>query len=284
MRRYRTEKIIGFVRKYYPLYGLNFCADYTGQKPSFIGDIITDFKIYKNRFNVDYKAIINISNKYAAYFLGFFWADGHLNKNGKTIELCVSEKTYNEIYKSFSYLGDWYIWYNKLNKSYHIKSEIQELYDFLTYYNYRKKSKSSKLPILNKMPEKLQKFWWRGFSDGDGCFMMGKRATFVLVGDRALTWEDSITYFNAKLNIKPVLRYIETKINTGSSRLELNSVSNVLKFGDFIYNTYHKDRIGIDYKYIKFLDICKYYLNTKKFRNIGADNMAKYYLSTNNLL
>ena len=49
------------------------------------------------------------------------------------------------------------------------------LYNFLKENDYHIKSGASASKILLKIPEHLQHYWWRGFIDGDGCFVRNER-------------------------------------------------------------------------------------------------------------
>lgn len=202
-----------------------------------------------------------------AYTLGFIWGDGRLTtfknngikSNIHYISLEIVKEDLDKISKLFFVWGNWKFYYrNRVGRK---PQGTIILFDkdfgwWLTKHDYLIKSNSEPTKILSKIPNKFKAYWWRGFTDADGCFYQNKKSylnQFSLVGAHNQSWSETIKLFN-KLNIDKYL--VQNRIQnkkSKSSSIRLNSLPNIIKFGNFIF----KDNlnIGLERKYLKFLDI-----------------------------
>ena len=129
----------------------------------------------KKNVNENYFEIIDTEHK--AYWLGFFYADGHVETARHTIELSLKEEDYNHLEKFKNDL-----------ESDHIISKRSKVIDDNIYYSYRisisreklkndlinkgcvpNKTKILTYPDTNQVPFELQRHFIRGYIDGDGC-------------------------------------------------------------------------------------------------------------------
>lgn len=127
-----------------------------------------------NRKHVDENIFKKIDTEEKAYWLGFLYADGCVNRTSNRIELSLKEEDYEHIVKFKNFL-----------KSEHKIGKKSKTIKDKTYINYRlgitnknlkndlikhgcvpNKTKILQFPKLNK---KLVKHFIRGYLDGDGC-------------------------------------------------------------------------------------------------------------------
>lgn len=201
----------------------------------------------------------------SVYILGLIWADGNLSKTGNAVTVtCVSEDlcSLNEV---FLKTAPWKIY---IRKAKGIRKEQQtfylcdkQLHSFLSNCDYIAKSWKSAGKILSCIPEHLKHYWWRGFSDGDGCFYTKKHFCFFFTSGINQDW-----HFVNELGFKLGFEWktIEKVTKNGSySRRLANSKTKLQKFGEYIYQGYDKDLIGFPRKYKKFRES---YLNRRIFK------------------
>jgi len=123
---------------------------------------------------------------------------------------------------------------------------------FLIENDYDKKSFISPFKILSKIPDNLHQHFYRGYSDGDGCFYINNHNyQYIISGDFKQEWSLIETLFK-KLNIKYTIKYITNK-KGNSSLIRITNKNDVDVFGNYIYSEY--DNIGLKRKYIKFKEI-----------------------------
>jgi len=189
------------------------------------------------------------------------------NKNKKYNKMIlfgvgINTKDSDEIYKIFQKIGDWKIYnYKKFDKrtnKYYNSSTIQtcneNLINFLIDNDYDKKSIVSPYKILNKIPDNLKNHFYRGFSDGDGCFYNKNRiCQYILTGSYEQNWdwiEDVLKNFN-------IIYSKNTQENKKgkSSRIRFVNINDIIKFGDFIYQNWNN--VGLERKYNKYLEMIK---------------------------
>ena len=213
--------------------------------------------LYKNPkdYSVNPLPFINVNEKEAAYLLGFIWADGYLYNGQKShvINMQILSSDMNDILHLFQKYGKWNV-YTKKAKGMRKQATVvtttnKMLYHFLKENNYEEKSLESAHLILEKIPDDLKPYWWRGYSDGDGCFYVSdKAAQFCFAGSLNQDWkfvEDLLNQLNLKYKIA---RRKSKKGN--SSVIRMSNRQDIIEFGKYIYNNY--DGIGLKRKFDKF--------------------------------
>jgi hypothetical protein len=130
----------------------------------------------------DVSYFTEVKTGFAAYFLGFLWADGYVNKKSNNIVFKIVEDDFNEIKdKILKTLKSWRYYVYNYNYGDIIRQRQSSLeishkgfHDFLVENDYLIKSGASANKILSKIPEKYKHYWWRGYFDGDGSFTFNK--------------------------------------------------------------------------------------------------------------
>ena len=126
---------------------------------------------------VSYENFSNIKTKEVSYVLGFLWADVYIRKP-YTISSTINMKDSLDIKRIFEKTGDWCFYNcNKFDKrtnrhytNFTITTSNRHIVDFLIENDYDKKSIVSPNKILSKIPDDYKSYFFRGISDGDGCF------------------------------------------------------------------------------------------------------------------
>jgi len=288
-----TDNEMEFLKENYSTHGIEYCTKFLGRtkqaicakahelnlfiKPEVKSKNISEKRKINNYKKYDVSAIINISNKYVAYLLGYLWADGNLMKKNSSLTSINLVKDDAEflirIINSIS--SGWTIgnevkkyWKNEFGEIKQAKNQrtircySQELYDFLSAHDYENKSNVNFFKIWNKIPSNLKSYFILGLFDGDGHFNYQLRnkkyhsGEFVVSGSYDYDWctlekfcvDNNIEYSIYGLNVTlgQVSRFVVRK------KESLISLFNILYSDDF-----H----GLERKYLKFL---KFYETTKK--------------------
>ncbi len=285
--------------KYYSEKGNRFCLKYMPDKTMQqiqsrcrkLGlhiDSIKSKEIFKNTkretqkkrpnsdFNINIDQFLDIKTREVAYFLGFFWADGHVPssviKSGayKSISFEINSEDFSDIKDVFESIGKWGIYKRKRKDTWKETTTIttcnQRLSEFLIQNDYHNKSEVSADKILSKIPFELKKYFFRGVSDGDGSFYHSKTKKGTLNQHSIRSTYNQDWNFMEKLYTEIGANFYISKSVTKkgfkSSCIRLNS-NNVKLFGDYIYEDYDFDKIGLERKYIKYILIKKYVESNK---------------------
>jgi hypothetical protein len=203
------------------------------------------------------------------YFLGFVWADGYLWSNAKTnkhggyrIILENSTSDLETLMPHFCKIGKFSI----LKR--HRKNSTKEVmratmynkshYEFLMDNGYENKSQKHK--IIDIIPMKYRSYFWRGLFDGDGCFGVYARKKRKSVDYRTELSSDFDQDWSKLANQCKKLGIstsIKRKINkTGKvSIFSIGKIKDMIIFGNYLYDGFSKDGIGLKRKFDKFNQI-----------------------------
>lgn len=263
-----TEDEINTLITLYPIKGPKFCCKLLNKTIYYIREKVKELGL-KMLIKVPSEQFLNITTKEVVYFLGFLWADGHVSKYSISIETKKSDMVH--LIESFKKLGNISVAerFVKLsnNKQMSVGFYNNTINNFLTENNYRDKSYVSPTKILSKIPPELVHYFYRGWIDGDGCFFIdynNNRKHFSLTSTYEQDWFDFINLLNS-LNIHYGYRQPIRKNGHKNSTIELCKQSSIMALGDFIYNGYETDLIGLPRKYETFLKI-------KNYRDKSDDN------------
>lgn len=216
-----------------------------------------------NDYNINPNQFLNISSPEVAYILGLLWADGYIKNDKKRsrIEISGIEEDLKEIKWIFDKIGKWN-YYNLFRKNRKkqllIQTNNRPIATFLEKNDYQAKSGKSADKILALIPNNLKHYWFRGLIDGDGCFYFNSKqylTQFSVAGPYNQDW----TYLELlcqQLNIKYVIKrkkQLQQKRINKSSILRITNRRDIIKFANFIYYNYPKDKMGLSRKYNKFL-------------------------------
>lgn len=263
---WKKDEIL-FLKENYPKLGGPFCAKYLNKNRATVVAKATKIGLEKERRVVDGESFIKMDTPESVYLAGFIFGDGNIQKKHARIRVEVVTEDMEKIIHLFSKFGEWHRYDRQRN---HWKPVTvlttynRQIYDFLCEMDYINKSHMEPTKILEKIPEHLKHYWWRGLSDSDFCFSNSSRNTLTGAGTFDYKWEEAIKLFNS-LNIeKFYLRRTIGKRGKGST-LKLNRYDEIRKFGEYIYKNYENDKIGFPRKFEKFKEIM---VTSKGFQNI----------------
>ena len=214
-----------------------------------------EFEYDLNFYNVFNKPITNE----LAYWLGFFWADGTINRessliieitkeDGENVK-CLFDQVYpfSITYRERSGRKPQMI-YSEANKS--VAKLLKEL------GKYPKSSESHEKIFKFLQIEDLQIYFLRGLIDGDGNFYINtkdKYAQFTLASNVDQDWEFLQEFLK---NFHPHI-HISEKESSKSSVLRITGKDNILNF--IKYLKYETDSIGLTRKIEKVKNIIHLY-------------------------
>lgn len=208
------------------------------------------------------------------YVLGLLWADGNVflkkSQYKRQVTINMLSTDILEIIPIFQSFATWYQ-YNFIPSGYSPKQQTrlgltsQPFCEFLLENHYQCKSYKSADKILNLIPDNLKYYWFRGLSDGDGCFYFNdkyktSKHTFSITSHDNQDWTYMINLSNF-LHINYHISHFTNKYNTNGSSFRISSTKNIIKLGDFLYQNYSTDKIGLSRKFNKFIQIKNEYLN-----------------------
>lgn len=209
----------------------------------------------------------NKPDKYAAYLLGLLWADGYINTkstakgNKFRISLELVESDFIDIENTVLKTGKWCI-YKRFHSSYDgcnrklqcsaITSNM-ELHKFFIDNQYGTKS-LSKISILNSLSKENQKYWMRGYFDGDGCiYKYPNKNSFQLIfaGSYNQDWSEHLKWLKNNGISRAYVKQKMQKNNTQKfSILMIAYQEDIKSFFNIIYKNRY-DGIGFTRKYNK---------------------------------
>jgi hypothetical protein len=217
----------------------------------------------KNR--IMFSLFENIRDKEIAYILGLLWADGHVtfaNNRSKTpIVKHSTKEDDNQIFKKIlQFSGNWNTFtcnnvgsYAKTPKTISINWVSSRIFgEFLIENQYRDKTKSPN-QILNKIPEELKQYWFRGFFDGDGSVTIKNKDhhSIAFTGHEKQDWKFIIELFK-NININNYkIRILESR-GGKSSQVRISNKKDLIKFENYIYGDYDKEEMGLHRKRDQF--------------------------------
>lgn len=285
MRVY-TKKELDFLVEKYPKYGGEYCSQHLKRTRNSIQKKVYELglKLDKNLhskikqknslkwyekvedefYNVGINQFKNIKTPEISYILGLLWADGYIMSKGsyQRIILEMIRTDLDKLKFVFERTGDWTCHYRKrMNKqeSCILKTSNRPLVSYFKDMDFDKKSFISPDNLLKKIPEKIKKYFFRGIIDGDGCFYINGNQKYLSIGG---TYEQDWSYIEKlfkDLNVKYTIWKKENENIDGnitrSSIIEVATLSGIKLFGEYLYENYEVDNIGLRRKYEKYLHI-----------------------------
>lgn len=288
MKRYTEEEII-FLKTNYPKFGGSYCSLHLNKSKNSILSKVKRLNLYldddikskiksnnslewynkidNNSYNVGYEQFKDIKIPEIAYILGFIWSDGSFNKNKYHNDIRIENVRVDldQIKYIFDKVGKWG-YYSRKRKNRQetaiIKTSNRPLLEYLYSLDYNKKSFASPDKILKKIPDELKIYFFRGIIDGDGCFYNGKKLKlFSVTSTIEQDWKYFEDLFNI-LNVEYKIRRKEHKNKNGiishSSLIEVSGINRIAKIGNYIYQNFENDNIGLKRKYDKYKSIVNF--------------------------
>jgi hypothetical protein len=236
------------------------------------------------------ESLMKIQTPQAAYILGLIWADGSIESKYR-VTIKMSKNDAKQFIKMFKKNSKQWTFHEEKRKKPTWKDQLTIrvcntiLCSFLIEHGYKAKSSESACKILSKIPVCLHLYWFRGLVDGDGSFQCGAKTKYG-GGKRAFvcsaSYNQDWTYFEKLLKYLEIKYKIDRrkkitkdgKLNTFSS-IEFYRSSDIIKFGNWLYNGFPQDEIGLKRKYNKFQEIVK----AKKKYDMGKTLQHRIHLS-----
>jgi hypothetical protein len=220
---------------------------------------------FKFSNKINYKLFTENFTKESCYILGLLWADGTVSKKNNSITIECLKEDVESFHPIFKTVGE-FNFYTREREGRRPQSTLNccslELSTFLKENDYTNKSFVSPTKILKLIPENLQRYFYLGWSDGDGCFYISddsKTKQYVMSGSYNQDWS-MLKSLCDKLNIFYIINKFETKKGHSYSRFLIARNDGILSFGNFIYGD--NNDLGLERKFNKFSSI-KNYINGK---------------------
>lgn len=259
-------KNLDFIKENYVERGAKYCSENLGISVRTVKTISNEFSIKREiipSFDFDFENLM-VDTPEFSYVLGLIWADGYVENSKKTKRVgitCVYDDLIT-LEKVFDKVGNWKKTIRNppnRRKALQLRASSKKFIEWLTENDYRSKSYESADKILSKIPEHLQHYWFRGLVDGDGCFSLcvGKtRGHFVCASGFDQNWgyfENLCKNLQISYGIRRKKRFnkISQKINSYSAFV-ISCQKYLVTFGNYIYQNYENDGIGLQRKYDKF--------------------------------
>jgi len=289
-----TKEQEDFLKKNYKNSGTKYCAEKLNRKrpaiaararklglkvdQNVVNEILSKTRVNweNNReydsYNVNPSQFLNIKTPEVAYLLGLIWADGHIllsNNEAQTpiIKHNAIEEDNKFFLPIFKLTGNWKSFTTINEKAIGNKpistnwTSNRILGEFLIKHDYRNKDVSPN-KILNKIPDNLKHYFFRGFFDGDGSISVGFSKNGQLY--RSLSFSASkgqdwvfIADLLDELEIKFKIRKLKDEKGESSQVYFFNKYD-IIKFFEFINKTNDYDKFGLKRKYDKFIMLKEY--------------------------
>lgn len=229
---------------------------------------LTKYNIRKNKPKVTewFNQKLNHFTDEEIYILGFLWADGYLNGENikRNLQCEILYKDFISLQSTFNKVGKW----GKFKRQASIKngvsrqarisliiSDTKLIQKLISSFNFDKKNYICPTKLLNKIPKKKQYLFYRGYSDGDGCFYITNKAKHFFIGSTYdQDWTHIIDLFKRlKIRHYNIQKNI-TKLGHKDSRIRVSSLDAIAKIAQYLY----QDRldIGLKRKYEKVKAYC----------------------------
>ena len=278
-----------FVKKFYPRLGCKKCALALGfkserivesmarrigvetEKSVKIANITESLEKEMGEFRVNPLNFQVIETPEVAYFLGFLWADGNLNraKSGHIIRISIKSTDADNLREVCKKIGDFGECFAKRkvgNPRICFWTSNKHIFKILQEFDYCDKSFKNPNKILNAIPENLRHYWWRGYFDGDGSAVLtGHRGMYcAFISGETQDWNSAYNLFS-NLKITKHKHFIVKNDKGKGSQIRLSNTEDIITFFNFIYPNFIYDNIGLIRKFNN-LNQMKYLANQRKKR------------------
>lgn len=122
---------------------------------------------------------------------------------------------------------------------------------FFTDNDYADKSWVAPSKVLRIIPTILRHYFWRGLVDADGCFTRGH---FDWSSDKKQDWSEHLKMLNS-IGVKKAHVSLKRYREYESSQLLISNKREMKLFGDYIYQGFDVDGIGLKRKWNRYHEI-----------------------------
>lgn len=301
------------LREQYPANGGKFCAELLGRSVSMVrarvirlgikvdpssakarlGEAIRERHRQKpwDQYNVNPARFTIVDSPEAAYILGLLWADGYVisNQDRGEVRLSLVKEDADEVAPTFLKTGQWRLHErqptDKRSQTVRrltgwIETHNRPLADYLLSKDYGAKGHVSADKILETIPAHLRHYWFRGLFDGDGSLYLNPDGKHVAFGISS-SFEQDWSYLAALFDSWGDDHYrVHRKVVHEKSRFSKFDVvrrASILKFCEYIYQSYEQDKIGLTRKwgkYMKLIELDKRLTESRSRYHIGRLNLG----------
>lgn len=241
---------------------------------------------YNRKYQIDFNLFKKIDEEWKAYFIGWLFSDGNLEKNFKSIKITSKDKDVLDYFnqkisggkiKLIRKAGGPFI--SPSNQRLYIRKEVFNFYVYCREYciDLNKiglipcKSKTIEFPLFaDFLPSFL-----RGVFEGDGHFCFGTSASNRATKEKrmgittgSLKFAESISKYLSSYGIENVIRNSKTVFI-----VRVNKHDSIVKFFNLIYD-------GAEFKllrkYNKFIEYFNWY-NSKKMGDFSSNESCVYF-------
>jgi hypothetical protein len=282
MYKYWTDEETTFLRENYPKHGKDYCAKKLNKSNK---SVLLKACRLKIKYDYIYQQKIDmglLQSFIFSYILGLLWSDGHLAKNRNSVILNCALDDGKKFFHIFQEIGEWNFGVaTRKGKQYaNITVNDKAFHDFLEDHDYHVKSLVAPIKVINALGDDLIPYFIRGIFDGDGCFYLGKKQKHVTIAASVNYPWDTIKaiLYDQGINSHIEKQQKQGKGNWWSSRLQLCSILDILRFYNFVYSG---DQFGLPRKKEKFnLFIEKLKIKLNGYKHISpykGKRKTKYY-------
>lgn len=187
--------------------------------------------------------MIDVFDKYWAYFLGFFWGDGCFKSgNGyMTPNIRIVEEDALSLFSVFEKVSPFQFkrqeLKNRRTQGGFFFTKNRGLIDLMLNNDFLLKSKNSPSKILSQIPKENHRYFWLGYIDADGCFYKRKGrigGTFSLAGSYEQDWSDFLVLLN-ELEIENFFYFQKSYLSGRGSVLEIKYGPDLFRLSKYLY-------------------------------------------------
>lgn len=274
-----SETQINFIVENYPKWGPKYCSlslnipinhVYNLARQRDIKKIGTDK--HPSMQKIDPRQFWDITKPEVAYFLGYFWADGFIHNavyNGIesfTLAFEIVSEDADDIMHIMDSLGNWAKNRRKRAETWKetttFTTNSKDLYKFLKDNGYDNKSSCEPTKILEKIPEELKHYFWRGYADGDFSISFGtgsngaKYKSLQFSNTIDCEWTELIKLYKSLGVTNCAPRKEISNCGHSSSKVTLQNFTDIPK----VINYLLKSDIGLTRKTFKMKDFLENFL------------------------
>lgn len=232
---------------------------------------------WQNFPRMDESVFEKIDNEEKAYWLGFIYADGYISKGEFGIGLSIKDESHLLKFKQFiNYTGN--LRYRQDTNSCILAFRNKKIISDLKKLGVlERKSKTSKFPNIEQVPQKYLRHFIRGFIDGNGSIFYNQNglARLSIVGT-----------FSMLDGIISTLNFKRNKISK-ANKFGCNEVNQISWLGEYVLDylklLYNDSTISLDRKHAKINEIIKVRETYLKTSQIRKNATVKYLKPVNQL-
>lgn len=228
---------------------------------------------FEKKYFYDDDYFLNIDTEHKAYWLGFLYADGHVDNNTCALWLQARDKEHLKKFLLDINAASVPLHYDKIYNEYGITLHSKVFINNLQNLGFTsRKTYDNTAIVFQNVPDSLKKDFLRGYWDGDGCigsYSKQRNYTEVVSLNKKLLM-NFVNYFNFIFN-DPYFSQLYENHTTKNIyyRIKFGSIK-AYKVCEFLYKN---STIYLDRKHKKFLELVP---SRKNYINIRQTSSGKF--------